>query len=315
MKIYHNIPDNKNLFRNPVVTIGNFDGVHLGHRKIFSRLKEVAKKKSGDAVVITFSSHPRKVLYPDIPIKVITTSDEKVNAIFNLGIDNIILLHFTREMANMSAKDFYNDILLTRIDTRELVIGYDHAFGKNREGTIDFLAGLCAETGIGLTRVDEEMLDSRPISSTWLRSLIEEGDLPMVERLLGRRYSLSGTVVRGAGRGGSTLGFPTANIDPLDPDKILPADGSYAVVVTLNSGIKKGGMLNIGMNPTFNADKKTIEVNIFDFAEDIYDSVITVDFVARLRPERRFNTTEDLVAQLGQDKIMALKILDDHAQA
>jgi riboflavin kinase/FMN adenylyltransferase len=308
MKIYHAVPDNKNLFKNPVVTIGNFDGVHLGHKKIFTALLESARDNCGDAVVITFSSHPRKVLYPDNPIKIITTSEEKVNAIFNLGIDNIILLHFTREMAEMSAREFYNDILVTRIDARALVIGYDHAFGKNREGTVDYLSELCARTGMGLTRVDEAMLDSRPISSTWLRELIEQGDLAMTERILGRRYGLSGTVSRGQRRG-RMLGFPTANIVLDDGDKVLPADGSYSVLVHAGDGVTRGGMLNIGVNPTFGTAKKTIEVNIFDFDADIYDARISVEFVDRIRAEWPFESVEALTAQLVRDRERALSQL------
>lgn len=311
MKIYHTIPDNKALFKNPVVTIGNFDGVHVGHRKIFSKLLERAKKISGDAVVITFSSHPRKVLYPDMPLKIITTSNEKVNALFSLGIDNIILLHFTREMAQMSAREFYNDILITKLDAREMVIGYDHAFGKNREGTIEYLTGLCAETGIGLTRVDEEMLGERPISSTWLRQIIEEGDLPMSKKLLGRNYSLSGFVARGEGRG-RILGFPTANIVPDDPDKVIPAQGSYSIIAVLPGGQKKRGMLNIGVNPTFSSGKKTIEANIFDFDEDIYDTVITVEFVGRIRPEKKFASADELVSQLRKDRATAMGHFEEH---
>ena len=191
MKIYHTIPDNKNLFKNPVVTIGNFDGVHMGHRKIFSTLLSTAERVKGDAVVITFSSHPRKILNPEAHIQVITTSEEEVNAIFNVGIDNIILLHFTPEMANMSARDFYNDILITRIDIRELVIGYDHAFGKDRQGTMEYVSMLCKESGIGLTRVEEEMADSQPVSSSWLRRELESGNFPLAEKLLGRRYSMT----------------------------------------------------------------------------------------------------------------------------
>ncbi|HSA15479.1 MAG TPA: riboflavin biosynthesis protein RibF [Spirochaetota bacterium] len=312
MKIYHTIPDNKNLFRNPVVTIGNFDGVHVGHRTIFTKLLERARKISGDAVVITFSSHPRKVLYPDIPLKIITTSDEKVNALFGLGIDNIIMLHFTREMAQMSAGDFYNDILITKIDARELVIGYDHAFGKNREGTIEFLTALCSRTGIGLTRVDEEMIGDRPISSTWLRRIIEDGDIPTARKLLGRNYSLSGMVVRGEGRGGRLLGFPTANILPDDEDKVIPALGSYSIVAVLPGGRRIGGMLNIGFNPTFSAGRQTIEAHLFGFSEDIYDTAITVEFVGRIRPEKRFDSPEELIAQLRTDRATAMAQLEEH---
>ena len=312
MKIYHTIPDNKNLFKNPVVTIGNFDGVHIGHRKIFNKLLDVSQRINGDPVVITFSSHPRKVLNPENPIKIVTTSDEKINAIFSLGIDNIILLHFTPEMANMTAREFYNDILITKIDVRELVIGYDHAFGKNREGNIDFVSVLCRESNIGLTRVDEELYDSQPVSSTWIRRELESGNISMVEKLLGRKYSITGTVMQGKGRGRS-LGFPTANIAPEDPDKLIPADGTYSVIVSLVNGSKKKGMLNIGMNPTFSDTGRTIEAHIFDFNDDIYDARITVEFVRFIRKEQAFGSVDKLSAQLQRDKETALIHLRDYA--
>lgn len=309
MKIYHNIPENKNLFKNPVVTIGNFDGVHKGHQKIFSRLIEIARKKKGDPVVITFSSHPRKVLNPEISIKILTTPGEKSNAIFSHGIDNIIMLHFTREMAEMSAEDFYNQILLQKIDTRHLVIGYDHAFGKGREGNIDFLKKLSASSGIEITRVEEEMLFDRPISSTWLRHEIEDGNIEKANQILGRSYSISGVVVKGMGRGNS-LGFPTANISPGEPDKLIPADGVYAVRVILdNSRPSWKGMLNIGNNPTFTNAERTIEVNILDFEENIYDSQVTIEFIKKIRNEIKFNTPEDLVTQLKIDRTNTIKAL------
>lgn len=305
MKIYHTIPDNKNLFKNPVVTIGNFDGVHLGHQRIFSTLLSVAERQKGDALVITFSSHPRKVLNPEAHIHVITTSEEKVNAIFNMGIDNIILLHFTPEMANMLAREFYNDILITKIDIRELVIGYDHAFGKDRQGNMDYVSMLCRESGIGLTRVEEVMVDSQPVSSSWLRDELNSGNFPLAEKLLGRRYSLGGTVVRGAGRG-RTLGFPTANIRLDDPDKLVPADGCYSVLVSLVNGTKYKGMLNIGSNPTFAQGGRHIEVNIFNFTADIYDARITVEFVQRIREEVAFSSAEKLIKQLNNDRAAAM---------
>lgn len=308
MKIYHSIPDNKNLFKNPVVTIGNFDGVHRGHRKIFSRLLDVARRIGGDAVVITFSSHPRKVLYPDLPIKVITTTGEKTNAIFDCGVSNIILLHFTREMAEMPALEFFNDILIKKIDAREIVIGYDHAFGKNREGNIDLLSTLAAERSIGLTKVDEEMFESRPVSSSWLREEIEGGNIAMVNRLLGRPFSLTGIVAKGYGRG-REMGFPTANVVPEVADKILPRDGVYAVSVRLDEQ-RKWGMLNIGTNPTFSNTQRTVEVNILDFDREIYNEEITVFFHERLRDEIAFTVKEQLVAQMGRDREVMLKFIE-----
>jgi riboflavin kinase / FMN adenylyltransferase len=308
MKIYHHLPEHKNLFINPVVTIGNFDGVHLGHRKILSALIQKSSEKSGEPVVITFSSHPRKVLNPEQQIKIITTTEEKVNAIYNFGVPNIILLNFTRQMSQMHALDFYNEVLIGKLDARYLVIGYDHAFGKNREGNYDFLNELSAATGVEITRIEEEDRYEHPVSSTWIRREIESGNIPKANSLLGWKYTLSGTVVRGEGRG-RTLGFPTANIEPLHPDKIIPGNGVYAVAVSLENGTRTGGMLNIGTNPTFSGTHRTIEVNIFDFDGDIYDAVITLEFHDKIRNENSFSSREALVEQLGRDKIRALEIL------
>jgi riboflavin kinase/FMN adenylyltransferase len=310
MKIYHTIPDNKNLFKNPVVTIGNFDGVHRGHQKIFEKLLSIAREKEGDPVVITFSSHPRKVLNPEAHIRIITTSDEKVNAVFAMGIDNIIFLHFTPEMADMSAREFYDEILLKKIDSRALVIGYDHAFGKNREGNIDFLEKLSSESGIEVTRVEEELLDGEPISSSRIRGVIERGDMDTARNLLGRFYSLTGDVMRGAGRGAG-LGFPTANIRPHDPDKIIPPDGVYAVAVSIEDRLEMPGMLNIGTNPTFGENERTIEVNIFDFSENLYDAVITVHFHGKIRDEIAFSSADQLVEQIKKDKQNVIRFLGE----
>ena len=308
MKIYHNIPDNKNLFKNPIVTIGNFDGVHLGHQKIFNRLLYLTEKKGGDPVVITFSKHPRKILNPDRSLKFLTTSEEKTNAIFNFGIDNIILLNFTKEMANMSAEDFYYEILLKKIDTKDLVIGYDHAFGKNREGNIDFLTRLSETNGIKVTRVGEKIFNSKPISSTWIRNEIKTGNMSLVAKLLNRNYTITGTVVKGEGRG-KLLGYPTANILPSHEDKLVPGDGVYAASIKFDNGIKKFGMLNIGNNPTFNNKTKTIEINIFDFDENVYDSEVIIEFYEKIRKELTFKSKKELVKQISHDKIIVLEKL------
>jgi len=308
MKIYHHIPEHKNLFVNPVVTIGNFDGVHIGHRKILSALLEKAREKSGDPVVVTFSSHPRKILNPELPIKIITTTDEKVNAIYDFGIPNIILLNFTRQMAQMHAIEFYNEILVGKLDAKYLVIGYDHAFGKNREGNYDFLSELAASTGVEITRIEEEDRYKHPISSTWIRREIESGNITKANTLLGWKYTLSGTVVRGRDRGRS-LGFPTANINPLHLDKIIPGDGVYAVRVIFENGTKKKGILNIGTNPTFSEKARTIEVNIFDFNDTIYDSILTIEFHKHIRNEIKFESEEKLVEQIQRDKSSALRML------
>jgi len=309
MKIFHEIPENKNLFKNPVVTIGTFDGVHLGHQKILSALLDISKKKSSDPVAITFSVHPKKVIDPGSDIKILTSTEEKIKAIYNFGVQNIIILNFTREMASMQALDFFNEILLKKIDVSEIVFGYDHAFGHNREGNIDFISTLSKSAGIGIIRVGEKDFGTSPVSSTWIRREIEAGNIALANSLLGREYEITGRVSRGAGRG-KILGFPTANIIPDHPDKVIPGDGVYAVKVKIDDDTVKQGMLNIGKNPTFSGMERVLEAHIFNFNEDIYDNTITVRFHEKIRDEIKFKSPEDLVKQIEMDRIISIKILN-----
>jgi len=314
MNLYTEIPENTGQFRNPVVTIGNFDGVHTGHRKIIETLLHKSHEHNGEPFVITFRNHPRTVIHPGSVCRVITTVEEKQKALYELGVTNIVMLDFTRELSQLTADQFYNGLLVERLKAKEIVIGYDHAFGKNREGNIDFLLKLSQQTGVEITQIGEESCGDEIISSTLLRNEIDNGKMDKVETLLGRRYTLSGKVVNGAGRGGKKLGFPTANILPDNPDKIIPAGGVYAVRVLLPSGETRRGMLNIGFNPTFNGNEvseKFIEVNIFDFSGDIYGEVLTLEFYDRIRDEIKFPSVEELVAQLKNDETVIRKILDE----
>lgn len=299
MKIYRDIPDNKNLFKKPVVTVGNFDGLHAGHVKILNALTARAEAIGGEPLVVTFAVHPRRVLYPEMPLEILTTADEKINAVYEAGVRNIIVLDFTRDMAEMSAWDFYNKILIRKIDISELVIGYDHAFGKNREGNFDYIMKMAAGTGIAVTRVDGETLGGEPISSTRIRGALKQGDAAGAAELLGRPYSLGGRVVRGVARG-RILGFPTANIEPESVDKIIPMGGVYAVEVEV-SGERFRGMMNVGSNPTFDSGGLNLEVNIFNFDRDIYDAHVRVYFLERLRDEKKFSGPEELMRQLQSD--------------
>lgn len=309
MDILRGIPAEKGYFKNPVVTLGSFDGAHLGHRRIFSTVLNIARQKGGDAIVITFNTHPRKVLTPLTPPKILTTTDEKLRAIGDCGIENVVLLDFTHDMAEMNAAGFFNEIVLKKIGVIDIVVGYDHAFGKNREGTIDFLRELSKTRGFGVTRVEPKNFYSRPVSSTWIRTEIEDGNVKLASALLGRNYGLRGNVAPGAGRG-AKIGFPTANIVPEDRDKVIPGDGVYAVRVRLEDERSFKGMLNIGTNPTFDGVQRTIEVNIFDFDSDLYGRVLEVEFVERLREEVRFASVKELVAQLEKDRTTAMEALD-----
>jgi riboflavin kinase/FMN adenylyltransferase len=302
MKIFREVPDNRGLLKSPVVTVGNFDGVHRGHGAIFRTVTRRAEEISGEPVAVTFAAHPRKVISPDANIAVLTTTEEKVNAIYSAGVRNIVVLDFTPDMAAMSAWDFFNDILITKLDMKELVFGYDHAFGKNREGSFENISRMAAGTGIPVSRVEGQETGGRPVSSTWIREALAAGDTSLAAELLGRPYTLSGLVARGEGRGRG-LGFPTANIAPDSAEKIIPARGVYAVKVNIGDE-KYSGMLNIGVNPTFGAGRATIEVNILDFSEEIYGRHISVEFHDRLRDEKTFPGRDALIHQLKEDSAL-----------
>lgn len=306
MKVFHEIPP-KEEFLNPVLAIGSFDGVHVGHRRILSTLLNIAHKKSGEGIVLTFSNHPRKVLTPKTPPKILTTIEEKIVAIEQCGVHNLVVLDFTLEIANMTAIDFLNDVILKRLGVIDIVVGYDNAFGKDREGNLDFLREFSHRRGFGVTLVEPRNFYSRPISSSWIRTELEDGNIVLANTLLGRRYTLSGTIVHGVSRGKS-MGFPTANIQVDNPDKVIPKDGVYAVTVALEKN-RYQGMLNIGINPTFSNTERTIEVNLFDFDQDIYGGTVAVEFHERIRDEIRFESPEELVEQLKRDKAVTLEIL------
>jgi len=308
MTVYYNLQPDEIDFNNPVVTIGSFDGVHLGHRKIFSRVSEIAREKDGEAIVITFTTHPRKILTPQTPPRILTTAREKIRAIENCGMDHIVMLPFTRELAKLSAQDFLHNIVFYNFGKSHIVIGYDHAFGHNREGNFEFLMQASQREGFDVTRVDPMDMGSKPVSSSWIRTEIEDGNVEEAGRLLGREYSISGMVVEGVGRG-RTIGFPTANIVPDDEDKVIPRDGVYAVKVNMEDGQTHDGMLNIGTNPTFSNLERSIEVHILDFSQDIYKQVISTRFVKRIRDEIKFSSVDDLMTQLKKDRETSLKIL------
>lgn len=306
MKVYTNIEDFKNV-KNPVVTTGTFDGVHLGHQKIISRLQEVAKKHSGETVLLTFYPHPRMVLFPDDnELKLLNTQQEKIELLKKYGIDHLIIYPFTKEFSRMTSVEFVRDILVNRIGTKRLVIGYNHHFGRNREGSFEHLKEYGTLYGFEVEEIPAKDIDHIEISSTKIREALKTGDIKTAGTFLGYNYSLTGKVVDGK-KLGKTIGYPTANIFVDDKYKLIPADGVYAVNVK-HKGTMYGGMLNIGNNPTVNGKMKTIEVNIFDFNKEIYGDEATIYFLARLRDEVKFNGLEELKAQLVKDKDNALKI-------
>lgn len=310
MKVYTDINEFKNV-KNAVVTTGTFDGVHLGHQKIISRLKDVARSIDGETVLLTFYPHPRMVLFPeDNELKLITTQREKIELLEKCGIDHLIIYPFTKEFSRLSSVEFVRNILANKINTKRLVIGYNHHFGRNREGSFEHLKEYGPLYGFEVEEIPAEDIDSNEISSTKIRKALQSGDIKVATSYLGHFYSLTGKVMEGK-KNGQRIGFPTINLQVEDKYKLIPADGVYAVKVKHN-GMMYGGMLNIGNNPTIEGKGRSIEVNIFDFNKDIYNEEATIYFIERLRDEVKFNNLEELKSQLAKDKEKAVEILEQN---
>jgi riboflavin kinase / FMN adenylyltransferase len=309
MRIYYSTDDFTKL-NNAVVTSGTFDGVHLGHQKIISRLKEVAEKSNGETVVITFWPHPRLILKPeDTSLKLLNTFEEKAELLKQQGVQHLLRIPFTKEFSQITSQQFITSILVNTIGTKKLVIGYDHRFGNNREGSFEQLKINGPAYGFDVEEIEQQDVDHVAISSSEIRKSLEGGNLETATHLLGRPYSISGQVVSGD-KLGRVLGYPTANIDPDSRLKLVPADGIYAVTVQYEHATFKG-MLYIGNRPTVNGLKRVIEVNIFDFNKEVYGETLTVYFHQLIRGDSKFKDLEALKKQLHQDKIDTLKILKE----
>lgn len=308
MKVYTNIEDFKDV-RNPVVTTGTFDGVHLGHQKIISRLKEAAAAENGETVLLTFYPHPRMVLFPDDhELKLLNTQEEKIKLLERYGVDHLIIYPFTKEFSRLTSVEFVRNILVNKIKTKRLVIGYNHHFGRNREGSFEHLKEYGPLYGFEVEEIPAKDIDHIEVSSTKIRKALQEGDVKMAADYLGHDYSLTGKVIAGK-QLGRTIGYPTANILVEDKYKLIPIDGVYAVKVEHKGGLY-GGMLNIGNNPTVPGKGRSIEVNIFDFEKDIYGDDATIYFIKRLRDELKFNNLEELKIALAKDKVDSMAILN-----
>lgn len=297
-------------FRNAVVTIGNFDGVHIGHQALFHEVVETADRMGGKSVAITFEPHPMRVLDPDGHPALITLFEQKSELIGAAGIDVLLAIPFTRQFANIPAREFVSGLLVNRIGMKAIIIGNDYAFGKNREGDIDLLKALSTDLGYDVRVVDwiqGPHNGDRRISSTKIRQLIIDGEMDRAQKLLGRHYQIRGDVAHGRDRGGRLLGFPTANITL--QDELCPKTGVYAVTVELD-GITHQGVANIGYSPTFDDHLFTIEVHLLDFNHDIYGKKLRVNFIERLRDEIRFSGLEQLSEQIKLDVIRAREILN-----
>ena len=306
MNVYYGIKDFTKL-ANAVVTSGTFDGVHLGHQKILNRLKEVAFETGGESVVITFYPHPRSVISPDNKtINLLSTLDEKIELLEKNGINHLVIIPFTREFSELSSEEFIQKILIETIGTKTLVIGFDHRFGKNREGGFDYLKENKVRYGFEIEEISRHDLENVGISSSKIRNALLNGDVPTADHFLGRNYSISGVIVKGK-QLGRTIGFPTANIQVREIAKLIPADGVYAVRVYYREE-EFGGMLNIGNRPTVDGTFKTIEVNIFNFDCEIYGENLKVEFILKIRNEQKFNGLDELKAQIAKDKETCLEI-------
>jgi riboflavin kinase/FMN adenylyltransferase len=307
MKIYYSV-DDFNPVHNAVVTSGTFDGVHIGHQKILNRLKEIAGSIGGETVVITFWPHPRYVLKPGaISHLLLNTFEEKAELIKQQGIQHLLRIPFTKEFSQLTSTQFIQDILVKKVGTRKLIIGYDHKFGRDREGSFEQLSLNASNYGFEVEEIPRQDVDHIGVSSSRIREALEAGDIDTATHFLGRPYSLRGRVVSGD-KLGRVLGYPTANIDIDSNDKLVPAHGIYAVTVEHESERLKG-MLYIGNRPTIDGSRMAIEVNLFDFNKDIYGENLKVNLIAGIRKDAKFDDLETLRKQMEVDKIKSIKAL------
>jgi riboflavin kinase/FMN adenylyltransferase len=303
MKVYKDI-NHLPQFKNAVVTIGTFDGVHLGHTQIIDQLIKEAAIIDGTPVLITFYPHPKQVIETTKkPLYTLNTPEEKYKLLYSKGIDNIVVVPFTKAFAEQPPLNYIKDFLVDKLNPSTIIIGYDHRFGKNREGDYKLLEKEALNYQFKVKEIPEHVLQDVTVSSTKIREALLNGDIETVKNFLGYEYFFSGKVVEG-NKLGRTIGYPTANIELEDANKLIPANGAYAVDTEV-AGKKYKGMMNIGVRPTVDGTKRVIEVNIFDFDTDIYGETIKVIIKKRLRSEVKFNGLDELKAQLAKDKIEA----------
>jgi len=306
MQVIFNLHEIEKPLRDPVLTIGNFDGVHKGHLALFDKVKERAKAIGGQSVVMTFEPHPLKIMRPADGPRLITHTGQKLELIESAGIDIIVCVSFDREFAAIPARDFVKDILVQKMGIREIVVGYDYTFGHNREGDINLLREMGEELGFVVHLVGFIQIDDSLVSSTSIRRLVQEGRLEKAKVLLGRDFEVQGTVVKGQNRGARLLGFATANLNP--HGELLPKRGVYAVKLVIDD-TSYHGVTNVGYNPTFGDTGLTVETHVLDFSGDLLGKTIKVQFIKRLRDEKAFNTLEELSEQIAQDVSQAKEVL------
>jgi len=307
MQVHRNI-DMLPRFKNAVITIGTFDGVHKGHQQLIGRILQLSKEINGESVLITFDPHPRAVINPnDQSLRLLSTTEEKIKLLDSFHVDHLVIVPFTKEFSMLPARDYVEKFLAEKFHPAIIVIGYNHHFGHHRDGNIELLRNLSAQFYFRIEEIPKQMVDEIEVSSTRIRIALQEGDVSTASHLLGHKYSLTGKVVKG-NQLGRKLGFPTANISVEDRFKLIPADGVYVVKVFVKDDWKNG-VMNIGYRPTVNGTHRTIEVYIFDFTGDLYDQEINVEFVEFIREERKFETLDLMVEEIRRDEQTARRIL------
>lgn len=307
MKVVNSINEIK-INSKSVITVGTFDGVHLGHKKLFERVQKKAKDLNYVSIILTFDPHPRQVLFDSNQPMLLSLKDEKIEIIFGCKVDYLFVINFTKEFSHQSSESFVEDFLVKKLNLGMLVIGHDHKFGKNRTGDENKLRELAARYKFDVDVVEPVFIDDEVISSTKIRNALMQGKIKTVSKYLGRDYSFCGKVVHGATRG-RILGFPTANIELTNSLKLIPSGGVYVVKCLIN-GKDYYGIMNIGFRPTFEEKGKLVsEVHIFDFNEDIYEKEIKISFIDRLRDEKKFSSKEELIYQIERDKKKAIQII------
>jgi riboflavin kinase/FMN adenylyltransferase len=301
MKVFKSL-DNLPKWNYPVLTQGTFDGVHLGHKALISKINELARQNDGESVLLTYYPHPRLVIYPeDNELKLLNTLDEKIELLEDAGIQNLIVLEFTKQLSSIGARLFIENIVHKAIGAKKMVVGYDHRFGKNREGSIDDLKTMSGQYGFDVEEISVKMMNDISISSTKIRKSLQLGEVEKANELIGRPYSISGTIVEGM-KLGRELGFPTANLYVEENFKLIPKNGVYSVRVSGQCPTSIG-MMSIGHNPTVDGKGHSIEIHLLDFEGDLYDKQLKVEFLSWIRDEEKFVNLQALKDQLIKDKI------------
>ena len=308
MRVYHQISEFTS-YSHPVATVGVFDGVHLGHMEIISRLSAMAREKQSESVVVTFEPHPRLVLPHHAEVKLLHTLSEKLERFRIAGVDAVLIIPFDLEFSKLTPYDFIKNVLVGCLKVSHVITGYDHFFGQNRQGNYNLLSEMGKEFGFTVDELPMVSVSSNTVSSSSVRRDLLDGDVALAASMLGYSYSITGEVVTG-NKIGRNIGYPTANLKPASTHKLVPGQGVYATTIRIEGEIHKG-MTNIGYRPTIDADHLTIEVNIFNFNSDIYSREITLSFIDRIRNEKRFASLGDLQHQLANDKVVAVKLMEE----